>query len=233
VKPMEQPRPGQTILPRKRCWPGWPWALLLGLLAIAVKGQWLVAIDRGMSRWAQATRSSGLDELAKGLTFFGSSPWILILMGCMSCWWWTQRSGGATARSHRAPHRALAIFWGAWLIGVGIQSLLRLWVAQWRPETAVMPVATTLISRYELAGFPSGHAFRSAFLYGWWAGWCGARRTSWSLWARAVCLALVILVGWTRIYLNRHWFTDILGAWWLALCVLAVARFLWRRWMLA
>jgi membrane-associated phospholipid phosphatase len=42
-------------------------------------------------------------------------------------------------------------------------------------------------------------------------------------WAAAGCAALILLVGATRVYLDRHWMTDVVGAWMLAGTALALA----------
>ena len=194
----------------------WVWAALLTLLAIAVKGRWLSAADQGIAQGMAAIRTPGFDEVARALTFFGSSPWVLGVMVVMSLCW----------RRRRA---LLAVFWGTWLLGFAMQILLRLWVAQWRPDTVVVPVAADLMTRFDLAGFTSGHAYRSAFLYGWWAGSLTRPQVPWAIWGRLGCLVLIALVGLGRVYLNRHWFSDVLGAWLLALLVLSLATWLRHR----
>ncbi|MFC5497413.1 phosphatase PAP2 family protein [Caenimonas terrae] len=83
--------------------------------------------------------------------------------------------------------------------------------------------------------FPSGHTAGAALFYGFLTALVfahpGARRWRWAMAVAAV--AMVLLVGLSRIYLGLHYFTDVAGAiveavLWLALC-LAGVRALWRR----
>ena len=198
-----------------------PWILVglfaasLLLMALAVKAGVFVPMDRAVAQGVETIRTLWLDEGARAITFFGSTVWTLSAMVLMSAW--KRRERG------RVP-----VFWGAWLFGCAVQVLLRLWVAQGRPDAAVVPVGWAadfleLGTQFHLAGFPSGHAFRSAFLFGWWAQGCLRRQGLWERGIGVGCLVVIVLVGWTRLYLNRHWLTDVLGSWVLALLSLTLA----------
>jgi undecaprenyl-diphosphatase len=77
--------------------------------------------------------------------------------------------------------------------------------------------------------FPSGHSMGSVFTYGLLAySIVESRRKRWWRWfAVPGAVMLVLLIGLSRIYLNAHYPTDVLGgwtvgAWWLAVCITAV-----------
>jgi len=71
-------------------------------------------------------------------------------------------------------------------------------------------------------GFPSAHAANSAALALMAAMlWPRLRRGIW---------ALPLLVGWSRIYLGKHYPTDVLGGWLLGLCV---GWLFWQSWQAA
>lgn len=190
-----------------------PWQPLIAvvLFAVMVKLRWFAGADQALTDWILARRTPATDAVMRALTFFGSTPWALGVMGLMSVWW-----------IGRGDRRTPVMLWGAWGLGIVAQILLRVIVAQWRPDAVALPAAMDLRMRFELAGFPSGHGFRSAFLYGWWAQ--TFRQHGFHRVVAAGCCALALVVGLTRMSLGRHWMSDIIGSWLLALWVLSVAR---------
>jgi len=214
------------------------WSLALGALSVLVAQGVLVPLDQQIAGWAAALRSSMLDGPIRTLTWFGGSTWTLLGLSGLSALAW-RRDGWAAAR----------MIWLAFLLGAVLEVILRLSVAQWRPDTTTLPPAMDAVTHFELAGFPSGHAFRSAFVFGWLAveagGWshhlpgfassepphggspsASRQVVGWPRagWWRALCLGMTALVGFTRVYLNRHWATDVAGAWLVVLTTVAMAR---------
>ena len=188
-------------------------ALALAVLSGGVAAGWFTAVDRELMAWVALMRAPLVDGPIRAVTFFGSSPWTAAALAGIGLWLW-RRDGG----------RAALLVPGAFLIGMGIDVVLRLVIPHWRPDVGTIPAAMEWRTRFKLAGFPSGHGFCSAFVFGYLARrWHGVHR-HWG--ARAACCSLLVaaLVGISRVYLNRHWPSDVLGSWLVAGVVLALVH---------
>lgn len=190
--------------------------ITLMLLAVGVKIGVAAQVDRQVAAWVLAHQHPAAVYTARLLTFFGSVPWVLGLMAVLSGLW--------IAAGNR---RSAALLWSAWALGALAQVVLRVTVAQWRPDTDQALQSLSLWQRYDLAGFPSGHAFRAVLLYGWLS-------RTWLRQGRAIPAAgvtlLALTVCATRVYLGRHWISDVSGGLCLAAWALAWARTRERVW---
>lgn len=106
-----------------------------------------------------------------------------------------------------------------WIIGF----LLKLAIQRERPENALIEA-----SGYS---FPSGHATIAIIFFSLIIIFLKdyvKNKTSRSIFS-AICIVLILLAGFSRLYLNVHWFSDIiagfsLGAVWLAMLFLASGK---------
>lgn len=110
--------------------------------------------------------------------------------------------------------------WGVMPIGMVIKKVVR----RPRPLKAMLP---TDAHRASGSSFPSTHVAMYAAYYGF-TGWAIARRGGWSRVAAIVPLALIAVIGPSRIREGKHHRSDVvagyvLGASWLALLI-ALAR---------
>lgn len=187
----------------------WLRGVALVVVALAVR----LGLLWGLDQWAAAAiaglRSPAVDGAVRAVTWLGD-PRVtaLVVTACALALWRRRETTAAKALT------------AAFVSGVVGEILLRLWVSQWRPDTTLLPISPDPWVRFRLTGFPSGHGYHSAFLFGWLTSRLRAR------WARPACLILIVLIGLTRLYVNRHWLSDILGAWLLAWTVLGLGSWL-------
>jgi undecaprenyl-diphosphatase len=111
-------------------------------------------------------------------------------------------------------HRNLAIGLAINVIAATLASTgLKILIGRARPDI-VEPAALTFT-----ASFPSGHAFLSAVTLLSIAGFVGLASRRDDIGRLSVVLAwvMVVLIGFSRIYLGVHWPTDVLAGWCLGL----------------
>lgn len=82
--------------------------------------------------------------------------------------------------------------------------------------------------------FPSGHAFSAMVFFGFliYLGQKHIRSAILQVFVTISCFAMIILIGASRVYLNVHWLTDVLGGFfagfaWLVLSILIVRHVEW------
>lgn len=123
---------------------------------------------------------------------------------------------------------------GLWTIGlIGgelLNLLLKQWFARARPSFAD-PLAVAL--NYS---FPSGHSTMSLIMYGLLAYflWLGTRRRWVHVLVTSALIVLILLIGFSRLYLGVHYVSDVLagfatGGVWLSFCITTMNFVLDRR----
>jgi undecaprenyl-diphosphatase len=180
------------------------------ILAVAVQSQSeLVRLDQA---WA-----TGLHEQAK------SSPWTIhLFLAITHAGHWltlTILTSLVAAILFWRRHYLLAIVWVAGVAGGGmVDGLLKLAFQRQRPQFPD-PIVTE-----STTSFPSGHSMGSLVAYGLLAYLCvrlfppGPRRRM-LVAALAVC---IFAIGFSRMYLGAHFFSDVLGGFAAGICWLAL-----------
>lgn len=184
-------RPGLGCL-----WSGLVLGLLLLVLTTAVVAGQIDQFDQRLLAWFAAQRTPLGDQFFAGITWLGSfyllGPGLLVYTLVLAL------------RGRRRSAWVLAGgFYGAALLGLWLKRLLD----RVRPD-AVDPVLYALPPD---AAFPSGHTTHAvaAALCLWWL--VREHRRRWQ-WPAAVSLAsLAGLVAGSRLYLQVHWPSDVLG----------------------
>jgi undecaprenyl-diphosphatase len=120
----------------------------------------------------------------------------------------------ATLALWMCRHRGLAIGLALNVVAATLASTaLKILIGRARPDI-VEPAALTFT-----ASFPSGHAFLSAVTLLSIAGFVGLASRREDIGRLCVVLAwvMIVLIGFSRIYLGVHWPTDVLAGWCLGL----------------
>lgn len=195
-------------------------AFLLGFFAIArgYAGSTVFAIDTAVYRALVAAASPALTKVM----------WVATLCGDARVMWAESIAVVVALLVWRRPRRAL--FVGV-VVGSGsaLANLLKDHYVRPRPQAAL-----ALIEGLKSFSFPSGHANAALLLCGSLALLLlASRRPAWLKAAGVTAAALAtILVGLSRIYLGVHWFSDVVGSWFLAgafLSATGAALLAWER----
>jgi undecaprenyl-diphosphatase len=182
-----------------------------GMAKDVVTGDPLTALDRNIVQWFNDHRTHGLTAVFLVATAFAAPLWV----ACATL------ATGLVLWRKRFRYRLLALVLA---VPGGVAQIPLLKTAFHRRRPSVED-AYSIFHGYS---FPSGHAMTATLLYGLLAilavlslkGW---RRT----WAVLAACAMVLLVGFSRVYLGAHYLSDVLGAIaagiaWLALSLAAV-----------
>jgi undecaprenyl-diphosphatase len=192
-------------------------AFLILLLVGAAAGQALklapvTRLDQELLRQVSLERSGGLTMWARAISYLGSSALLLPLSLAIALLLLRRRNW------REALLIALVV------LGVlALWELLKVIVDRPRPP---LPHLTQV----ESGSFPSGHAADALATYGVLAYTLSRLTRHWwfrsALWA--IATALVLAIGWSRLYLGVHYLSDILGGYLLAIAWLSVVIILLR-----
>ena len=170
----------------------------------------LALFDVQFSAWLYAHHREALIKVMLVITNLHSMAAISVLTLIFAAYLFRQR------QRYWVMVLLLSVF-GGMLLNVALKNLFH----RTRPHF-VDPILT--FSSY---GFPSGHTMTATCFYGIVAAFALWKFRTWpGVVIAAISLFLVLLVGFSRIYLGAHYLSDVLGAMlegvaWLALCFAA------------
>src|SRR6266487_2112419 len=193
----------------------WHW---VAIVVVSLLGLWLFAsigrevfeqetggLDDAVRTWVLSHQVAGVVGAFRLITRAGSANVLTVLAVAMAAWLWRSRGRHIAAVLVTAPAVATALF-------VGFKDLF----GRVRPAGAV-PLHLVSYS------FPSGHATASTAVL---VSLCYILARD-GLLSHEVALVLgflgPLLVGLSRIYLDVHWTTAVLGGWGLGLVVAALS----------
>jgi undecaprenyl-diphosphatase len=179
---------------------------LFGYLALAALAaqQEIFAVDYGTRTWVAILRHEALTLPMKIVTALGDNVGLipLILIASLVLW-----------RVSRRWALALPVL----MLGTGGLQWLAKWSAN-RPRPDETPW-----------GFPSGHVLSLVVFFGlmiYLVATASRRRRRWRVLASLVCLVAVAVVAFSRLYLDRHWLSDVGGGFSIGLAYLLLAIWL-------
>ena len=162
---------------------------VLLILATLAGVQVVTVADVAVQHWIQSEAFRPLEPLMQGLSTLGSG-YCLVPMAVIAC------------LLVRPIHPPLAVAVPALFAGAAIVQAASKWaIARPRPSLAAY-------------GFPSGHVFVSVAFFGAivYVLWILETNAGWRWTGTGFCVAAVLSISLSRLYLNSHWLTDVLGA---------------------
>jgi undecaprenyl-diphosphatase len=160
-----------------------------GVLAVLAAEQAFVGIDHGIRTGVALLRYEFLNLPMRLLTSLGDTAGMIPLIGLGMALLW-----------RRSRRWALALPF--LMAGAGLLQYVTKWAAN-RPRPGDAPW-----------GFPSGHVLTLVVFFGvmvWLVATASRRRRRWRLAAAAACTVTVGAVAFSRLYLDRHWLSDLAG----------------------
>jgi undecaprenyl-diphosphatase len=159
------------------------------LLALLAAEQFLIALDYGTRTWVAVLRYEFLNLPMRVLTSLGDRIGLIPLVGIGILLLWR-------------VSRPWAIALPFLMSGAGALQYIAKWAAnRQRPDDTPW-------------GFPSGHVLSLVVFFGlivWLIATASRRRRIWRIVAASVCAVAVVAVAFSRLYLDKHWLSDVAG----------------------
>jgi undecaprenyl-diphosphatase len=183
-----------------------------GIAEDVVTGDPLTVVDREFAVWLHVHATPTLTEAMKFISLLASWPVVMGICLFMASYFAWKRS----------PYHLVALMLTI-PVGMLLNGMLKYAFHRSRPawDDPILIIGSF--------GFPSGHAMAATLLYGFLTAFVVRNVQAWRWRVLAVLSAglLVVLIGFSRLYLGVHYLSDVLagmaaGSAWLALCLTAV-----------
>jgi membrane protein DedA with SNARE-associated domain/membrane-associated phospholipid phosphatase len=209
VRLLDPRRPGsEALLAGMMVLLGSMW-LFLGILEDVVSRDPLVIADQSVFTFLQQLRTEPIDRLMVGITELGSVGVMLPVIAAVAAWL-ALRGAWRTA--------------GYWIATTASAEL----VVRVLKQTLGRHRPLALYRGIEQYSFPSGHATIAAVVLAYLAFLVTRGQTMrWRVGVGCTAAVYVALVGFSRLYLGAHWFSDVLGGYSFGLAVVALSAIIY------
>jgi len=170
--------------------------------------------DAAVRAWTLAHHAAALGPLFRAFTWAGSTVVIGPAAALAALWLWRAQGARAAAAAVVTPLGALAAIGG-----------LKVAFGRTRPPGAFRDPSLARALHYS---FPSGHATASMAIAVTLA-YVLVRERLAPRWAMLLAVLFSVLVGLSRVYLDVHWTTDVVGGWAVGLAVASGGAALYER----
>lgn len=170
-------------------------------------------LDEQISRWVHSAASPALDQAMVGVTSAGNTLTLVMMTAVF-----------AAILLWRHPQRRVSLIYvTAALTSFLLSEWLKALFGRARPQLwqQVIPLPGN-------ASFPSGHAMISMTVYGLAAWFLAEHFAQWRkaiLWVMGL---LILLIGFSRVYLGVHWPSDVLAGFTCGFVIVTISA-LWHR----
>ncbi|MFJ3974321.1 phosphatase PAP2 family protein [Streptomyces sp. NPDC090021] len=192
-------------------WVGIGCVLFVAVLTALVVAGWqpLLAYDERVARdlHAHAVAHPGVTRSMRVLSDWVWDPWAMRVLAAVACFLLWRRDD-----RERALRVALAV-----VAASVVQQGLKAAVGRERP------VWSDPVDWAHYAAYPSGHALTATVVCGMLLWLMPRPSPGWDPAAWASAAVTVLGVGFTRLYLGVHWFSDVLAGWLLGTAVVVLA----------
>lgn len=193
---------------------------IFGHLADEVMDQDAITVlDLQIANWFNTHHAEPYTSFLMAISIIHKVGGMIVLVGLLGYWFWRQ--------GQRYWLAALAV---TVLPGMILNVLLKQVYQRSRPvfEEPLVTLATY--------SFPSGHTAAATLFYGLLASYLVIACKGWSvrLATAALCVLMICLVAFSRVYLGAHYLSDVLAAMassvaWLTICITAISTLRRRR----
>jgi len=178
-------------------------SLAFAALSLIAAQQGIFALDRSAQGLVALTRRVPLEDSMETVSLLGHASLLVPLIALASLFAWRH-------------NRRWALALPGVMAGAGALQFLAKWAVD-RPRPNAAPW-----------GYPSGHALIVVVFFGVIAYLIVTSRIRrrWRWTGAVLCVAMMLAVGWSRLYLDMHWLSDVGGGFAVGLAYLPLAIWL-------